>query len=168
MKKLLFVIALFCLPSVALTGCGRSGENKIIEDGEVEGAMTETRDVGLRATDAFGRRLITPRQLTRVLWWNLCSGAGLAVPWRRPDRCVGFLRDERRYHPPVQEVVRFMPEFLKVAITLRGDVARPSEFPTVRDVNRSLGSGCNAIRSIYISRKHSTLSGYITTERDGY
>ena len=43
MKKLLFVIALFCLPSVALTGCGGSGENKIIEDGEVEGAMTEAQ-----------------------------------------------------------------------------------------------------------------------------
>ncbi len=43
MKKLLVMIALFGLPSVVLTGCGGSSGNKVIEDGEVEPAMTDSQ-----------------------------------------------------------------------------------------------------------------------------
>lgn len=43
MKKLLVMIALFGLPLFALTGCGRSGENTVIEGGggEQAGSMTD-------------------------------------------------------------------------------------------------------------------------------
>lgn len=43
MKKLLILFALFGLPSVALTGCGGSGENKVIEGGSVEPSMTDSQ-----------------------------------------------------------------------------------------------------------------------------